>query len=137
MTLASDFIGWSCDSHVISLPTARKVRGRGSRGSGTLGGQDIASLQQQLQEMKDKVRLLYHHNFSPYFMMVHCDTVEHPQMELRNVCIYCDVYIQQNEQVVCARHIQSDYSQLVCQCSNAVKGCYSQIYLLATISHYC
>ena len=49
---------------MISLPTARKVRGRGSRGSGTLGGQDIASLQQQLQDMKDKVSLLY--SIAPY-----------------------------------------------------------------------
>ncbi|CAI8012394.1 E3 ubiquitin-protein ligase MIB1 [Geodia barretti] len=34
-----------------------KVRGRGSRGSGgPVGSQDIASLQQQLQEMKEKTQ---------------------------------------------------------------------------------
>ena len=34
---------------------ANKVRGVGSRGSGNLGGHDVTVLQQQLQEMKDKV----------------------------------------------------------------------------------
>jgi E3 ubiquitin-protein ligase mind-bomb len=33
-----------------------KVRGMGSRGSGNIGGRDVAALQQQLQEMKDKTQ---------------------------------------------------------------------------------
>ena len=40
----------------IVYHSAAKVRGMGSRGSGTLAGDDVASLQQQLQEMKDKAR---------------------------------------------------------------------------------
>ena len=49
-----------CTSHVIvtcciMLHTAIKVHGMGSRGSGNIGGRDVAALQQQLQEMKDKV----------------------------------------------------------------------------------
>lgn len=58
---------WSCLVIVESttvcflLHTAFKARGMGSRGSGSGtgmvkgGGRDVASLQQQLQEMKDKV----------------------------------------------------------------------------------
>ena len=63
---------------------------------------------------------------------VHSDKVEHPQMSTLHKW-YLEMWVYT---VVCARHIQSDYSQLVCQCSSAVKGCYSRIYLLATISHY-
>ena len=40
----------------IVYHSAAKVRGMGSRGSGILAGDDVASLQQQLQEMKDKAR---------------------------------------------------------------------------------
>ena len=41
--------------HYVTV--AMKVRGKGSRGSlGNVGGEkDVSSLQQQLQEMKDKV----------------------------------------------------------------------------------